>query len=263
MKPSEVGPSAGPSNAQTVDERRSLERMNTSIDSDVSNHEFTLEIKERSPRQSEAPVTTARSSGSPFAHDNLQAIPIPRGIVEKARRSISRTMHRPLSSPMPSMPSLDETRPQLDAESPHTRMDNFKSYRQQLGTRGAFSLELPGMTSDQLRDGMRVSVDMPRQTSAGIDPGIEPPLVARLIRKRRRLPMGVVIGFGVVSSVCLCVAITTLGIGLFNFTKLRANRAAKSIDQLEADLLPYLASLRDTVSAAQLGVATLLNRTGG
>ncbi len=248
-----------------TDQRRSLDQVNPSIESDISDHEFTVEIQERDTDSSEPPVTLGEAkSSSPFAQDFLQAEPIPRGPIRSAKRFLERTMHRHQSSPQPSMPSLDETQPQRQesGQSPHSRMDNLRSYRQQLGTRGAFSLQLPGMTSQQLRDGMRVSVDMPRQTSAGLDPGIEPPIIGRLIRKRRRLPMGVVIGFGVVSSVCLCVALTTLGIGLYNFSKLRANRAAKSVNDLERDLMPQLEQFRTTQAAIQLGIATLLNRTG-
>lgn len=259
------------------DDRRPMEWGNPSIETDVSDHEYTLEITEASPPAAppdeSAPMPRARSEPfSPFGTPEQQDKANPRDSFEKARRFFARTT-RQASDRQQSMPTLEEGEPSLSGgNSPRARMGAFEGYRSQLGTRSAFSLDVPGLTTEQVRQGVRLSIDQmanprepgtSREASAPPHFGIDPPMMARLVRKRKRLPMGVVVGFGVVSSVCLCVALTTLGIGLFNFSKLRSNRAAKSINDLERDLFPILENFRSTQAAINLGVTTLLNRTQG
>ena len=91
------------------------------------------------------------------------------------------------------------------------------------------------------RSNMRVSIDVPRDRNIeNLDNAL---VQGRVVRRRRRLPINIVIFFGVVTVTCLVFAMATLSIGVYNLNKLRASRAAKTVSALSDDISPLIHAL--------------------
>ena len=253
--------------ATTPSPQRSGERPST--ESDTSEHSYHLQVATRRSQDSAGSGGSLHRSSSPFATPEVQATPIPRSSCERSRsagyaqrdsNSLATVDERAASGPDERPPTPQRAQ---SAGTKHRRMAAFRDYRQQIGTRSAFSMELPPTDVAQLRRGVRVSFDMPPTTANARDElPIARELVGRIVRRRRRLPLPWVIGFGIVSSAALCVGLTTLSIGLYNFTKLRANRAQKSIADLEADLLPEFKNINASLAAVQVGLDLIAGGLG-
>ena len=93
---------------------------------------------------------------------------------------------------------------------------------------------------------VKISMELPADIL-----GVKEPMrvTGRVVKRRRRIPVPLVLFFGGVSTLALMIGCTTLSIGIFNFLKIRAARAATTIDELKAEIVPMLNELVNTTRA--------------
>ena len=213
-----VGSTSTPFSAQSLQDVPRLE----SLESDTSEHSYTLtDVRiQRGQGSDTVPMHSAGSLGT----DNRRSfsLDVPQSTLRAMRRSHDlrvafRSNARPttLTSLPESLSQVPEITPSASAPSPAPIQDS----RQQDTAR----VDIPasnGITIEDIEEADQIT--------------------GRVVRKRRRLPLCVVIMFGLVSCLSMGLAICAVTFGSLNWAHIRQNRATKSVNDLENDLLPLL-----------------------
>ncbi len=127
----------------------------------------------------------------------------------------------PFADASSSLPPID--RQPLDRPSPPVPL-----WRRGPGSGRASSDVLP-------RRNLRVSFELP---AGGIPQDIQ--TEGEIVKKRRRIPLWVVVGFGLATCTGLVIAICLMPLTIYNFRRIRSQRATRTVTDLGNILVPLV-----------------------
>ena len=89
-------------------------------------------------------------------------------------------------------------------------------------------------------------------------------ITGRIVRKRRRLPVPVVVVFGLTTCVCFCLGCVAVTLGSLNYSRIAKGKAAKSVADLDDEITPLIHGIYNitvgNVTAASHRMTTGLRR---
>lgn len=102
-----------------------------------------------------------------------------------------------------------------------------------LWRRGGFGAR---SASDQLpRRDLRVSFDLPANHQSG-----EMRVGGTVVRRRRRIPVWLAVGFGLVTCTSLVIAICLMPLTIYNYRRIKSQRAARTVADLGGIIVPLI-----------------------
>ncbi len=96
---------------------------------------------------------------------------------------------------------------------------------------------------------LRVSFDLPRMPRRALD-GHN--VDAVVVKKRRRIPVWMALGFGLVTCTGMAIAVSMMPLTIYNYRRIRSQRAARTVDDLGRTLVPLVEAIYNHTVGAKL-----------